>query len=114
MELKQKVTLRYPVEFEGRKVKVLELDLSVLKGERLSEMEIRMSKAGQIVASEQFSPTYCAYGAAEAAGVPIELINELMGPDYMEVTALVQGFLNGRELPVEEAAPEKSDDAAQD
>lgn len=98
MELNQVVELRYPREFEGTKYEKVELDLSRLTGAALRKAEQRVVM-GQNVPLGPASCDYCAHCAAEAAGVPYELINELMGPDYQEVVLIVQNFLLGAELP---------------
>jgi hypothetical protein len=89
------VTLKHPIIFEGREVTEIHLDFSTINGSVLARVEAQMMRENKPILSGQFSPTYCAYCAALAGNVPIDLINQLLGPDYMEVATRAQGFLLG-------------------
>ncbi|MCE5314178.1 MAG: hypothetical protein ABFD49_11825 [Armatimonadota bacterium] len=109
----QTVTLRFPIQFEGRAIESLEVDLSKLTGEAFGKTATRYTSEGHGDASP-VSLDFCAYCASVCAEVPTELMGKLIGPDYCEAALLVQNFLLDtpwiKELLA--AEPEKSDDAA--
>ncbi|MCE5199905.1 MAG: hypothetical protein ABFD54_15060 [Armatimonadota bacterium] len=95
------VTLREPVTFEGKEIEVLSIDTGKINGRLMRRVEGILSGQGSFTVNGQFSNAYCAYCGVIAAGHPQELLDELSGPDYMEVSTLVQGFLLGVDMPEE-------------
>lgn len=89
------VDLTYPLTFEGRTIAQVCLDLSLLTSDALERAEQHYMRSGGIPAMAELTLQYCAYCAAEAAGLPYEAVRKLVGPDYMEVCLIVQNFLLG-------------------
>lgn len=85
--------LQRPIKFEGDEVTNLDYNLDDLKGKDLcaAARSIGGNPAERIIL--QSSPDYQAAVFACAAGKPIELIYDLYGVDFTEVTAITQLYL---------------------
>lgn len=95
VSLVQTVDLRYPFDFEQRKITQVTLDLSALAGDAMRRAEHRYVRGGGNPGIMEVSLEYCACCAAEISGLPYEAMDKLLGPDRMEVSLLVQNFLLG-------------------
>jgi len=87
-----------PITFEEEEITKLDLDFGKLNGAALQKIEQDMQRQGVVIINGQMSGSYCAACAAVAAGIPMEMMLQLSGPDYMGAVTLVQGFLMGVSL----------------
>jgi hypothetical protein len=109
-KIEDKMTLRSPVNFEGKDYTEIQFDFDILNGKALREAEKRFIREGGTPGFGALNDTYCQCVAAEAAGMPFEFFDELKAPDYGEMTLLVRGFLLDLESTSEE--PTKSEGSA--
>lgn len=88
--------LKKPIDFEGKKIESLSLDLDKLTGAdiMLCEQEFRdRSRPGEIVELIEVNKIFLAIVAARAAGVTFELFQALHAKDFCRITVEVQAFL---------------------
>lgn len=97
------VTLRKPIEFEGRTIDRITLDFDRLTGRVMRDAERAFLRGGGIPlpGSGMVSADYCAHVAGMIANVPYECIEQLGAQDYTEVASAVQVFLIGGDIPGE-------------
>lgn len=91
--MKPVIKLRFPIDFEGEKINEIELDLLKLTGRAQRQAEKRYVGEGGVPGAGRASDDYCVFLAAEAAGLPSEAFDLLIGPDFAEVILMVQNFL---------------------
>lgn len=87
--------LSEPVEYEGEVHENLAFNFKKLKGKHLKNIARELSIKGIVPAVCETDKNYLALVAARAAGVPVELIDELSSKDFTQVTMKAMGFLLG-------------------
>lgn len=87
------VVLQYPINFEGRKISTIKLNLLDLTSDKQDRAADRYLKSGGCPGVLVLTPKYLALCASEVADVPYEAIAKLVGPDYVDLTQRVQNFL---------------------
>lgn len=92
----QTITLKKPINFEGKEYKELTLDVEDLTGkDSLNILKELNAKGYPVVGLLETNKFYLAGIAAKTAGVPYELIEALNIKDFSEVTMAAQSFLLG-------------------
>lgn len=86
-------TLSKPVEFEGKKHEVLELDLESLTAQDMSRIKQQWMAAGKFSPYPATDLDFCALVACRAAKLPTELVDKLSAKDYMQLCTEVTNFL---------------------
>lgn len=93
----EKITLRKPVEFDGKTHRQLKLRLDDLTGVDIEDAEVQfMSMNPQVAATtplKEMSKGFLSIVAAKSMGMPVEFVRRLSAPDYSKVTTTVQIFL---------------------
>lgn len=92
-ENKYLVKLRKEYNFEGRKIK--EIDLSGLEditGENMIAAEKYLASSGVVAATAEMSIAYCFFIANVASGIPLEFFKRLFPKDAVKVKNKVTGF----------------------
>ncbi len=92
-----KITLKKPIDIDGKEVKSLNLKLDDLTGEDLAAAEHEYLANGGIPTSLTTSIVYAQGIAARAAGVDLGDIQRLKLQDCTTVCTRVQSFLYGTE-----------------
>lgn len=95
-----KITLKKPVQIDGKKVDSITLNFDAMNGRKLIDAEKEARSRGNTL----LNPLHAslegqAIVAAKLAGWKAEDIEDLDGPDFLEVTGQVSLFLNGLALP---------------
>lgn len=89
-------TLNKPINFDGEQVTALTLDFEKLTGADLEKAEVQFtaeSPQNSLVMVKEMAKGYSAIVAANAAGVPVDLIRKLSAPDYAKITTQTTVFL---------------------
>lgn len=88
-------TLRTPVEFEGETINELAYDFDSLSGMDiiLAERQMGVVNTGDVKPVVAMSLEFQAIVFAKAAGKPVELMQKLKAPDFIEVCARAGLFL---------------------
>lgn len=104
------MTLRHPVKRPGDDLLIacVQLDLSKLTGANLKRAAT-MASSDDPMGSTAVSPAYCAACLEFCMDNPI-IIDDLVGPDFVELTLVVQRFLFG--LPFAQIQSESVNGAA--
>ncbi|MBY0088393.1 phage tail assembly protein [Brevibacillus brevis] len=94
------ITFKKPTQIDGKEIKSITLDFDSMKGRKL----IAAEKEARLRGNTLLNPLHAslegqAIVAAQASGWKVEDIEDLDGPDFMEVTGQVSLFLNGLALP---------------
>ena len=94
---KEYIELKRPIQFDGKEVKDLTLDLYGLTGIDIEKAEIQFIANNPQMAAQtplkEMSKGFLAIVAAMAAKKPVEFIRALSATDYANVTTRVQIFL---------------------
>ncbi|GIP25471.1 hypothetical protein J23TS9_06010 [Paenibacillus sp. J23TS9] len=88
--------LSKPIEFDGKKIEKLSLNLEGLTGQdiMICEQEFRdRCRPGEIVELIEVNKLFLAILAARAAKAPYDLFAELSAKDFCRITVEVQAFL---------------------
>ncbi len=93
-----KIKLKKAIEYKGAEYKELDMDLDALTGAQLikakSQLTVRAdSPINFDTIAPQLSMEFQARVAAEASGVPYEVIQALPAKDFVQVTNAVRDFL---------------------
>ena len=89
-------TLTKPIDYDGKKVTeiVMDLDgLSALDLERAESEARRFLKKKEAMNVPETNKKYQSCVAAKAANVPVDLIRSLSGKDYTQICLIVMNFL---------------------
>lgn len=93
----KKITLKKPVDFDGKTHRSVKLRLDDLTGADIEAAEIQfMSLSPDVAATtplKEMSKGFLSIVAAKAMGKPVEFVKRLSAPDYSKVTTTVQIFL---------------------
>ena len=101
------IKLSRPFSHKGVDVKELDLHLDALTGRDLVEIESQLSAAGKVITLADFSKLYQSRVAAKAAGIPVEVLENLPARDFNKIVSSVQAFLlKSDSSEEEEASPE--------
>ena len=92
-EDKYLVKLRKEYDFEGRKIKEIDLSgLEDLTGENMIAAEKYLASSGVVAATAEMSIAYCFYIASVASGIPLEFFKRLSPKDAVKVKTKVTSF----------------------
>jgi hypothetical protein len=89
------IELKFPFDFEGKRVEKITLDYLKLNGGAMRRAEKQYQGRGGTPGVATLSDDYCICCATEAAGLPVELFDLVVGPDYQEVVLKIRCFLLG-------------------
>lgn len=84
----EKITLKHPFEFEGKKIETVDFKAS-LKGKDLLGAEAEMKAQGIVAPSDAERNMFI---AARAISQPIEMVEEMDLADYLIISDKVTGF----------------------
>lgn len=91
--------LKTPIDFEGKPIEEISLQLDTLTGGQLLAIERRvraeMHTRGEVPLSMETDSSYLIAVAAAAAGKPVELFESLRAADFTAIKMAVQNFLLG-------------------
>lgn len=82
-----------PIQFDGKEITELDLQLEDISGMDICEAEKAYVAQGGAPSVLELSKAFTAEVAARACGVPVELIKVLKAKDFNAVTTTVQDFL---------------------
>jgi hypothetical protein len=89
--------LKKPIVFDGKTITELALDFDQLTGQDLldASKEMALAQGMDVAVVAALDQQYQAAVAAKAAGVPVDLIVQLKGADFIAVCMEAQAFLLG-------------------
>lgn len=88
------LTLKKPLEYEGKKYEELKYDFERLTGDDLLTAEAEMISQGAVVPVVDLSKAYNAAVFARAANIDYSMMRKLTAKDFTIATTLVMGFLS--------------------
>ncbi|MBP2654253.1 MAG: Mu-like prophage FluMu protein gp41 [Firmicutes bacterium] len=88
----EKLVLKKPLEYEGKKYEELQYDLDKLTGDDLLTAEATVNNAGMLAPVIDLSKAYQAAVFARAAKIEFPMMRKLSAKDFTEATATVMAF----------------------
>ncbi len=89
------LTFSRPFTFEGETYETLVFEFEKINGRKLMQLADRLNVNDLQAPVKAMNMRFQAAVCAEAAGVPIQLIEELPGREFGKVTIMAQSFLLG-------------------